>query len=76
MVSHEHHGILGGSPEFIEKIHEVVPDLYEQVNLFLDRFQYFKAYGLNPKLGWLPGLLTHVYGQETAERMLQETGLP
>ncbi len=76
MVSHEHHGILGGSPEFIEKIHELVPDLYEQVNLFLDRFQYFKAYGLNPKLGWLPGLLTHVYGQETASRMLQETGLP
>jgi len=76
MVSHEHHGMLGGSPEFIEKIHELVPDLYSQVNLFLDRFQYFKAYGLNPKLGWLPGLLTHVYGQEAAERMLQETGLP
>jgi len=76
MVSHEHHGMLGGSPKFIKKIHEVVPDLYEQVNLFLDKFQDLKAYGFNPTLEWLPGLLTHVYGQETAERMLQETGLP
>lgn len=29
----------------------------------------------NLYLKWIPGLLTHVYGQETAGKILQQTGL-
>ena len=76
MLSHEYHGMLGGPPEFIEEIRRDIPDLDQQVYLFLNRFQSFKAAGMKLTLEWLPGLLTHVYGEEATEKMLKETGLP
>ncbi|MGK7874025.1 MAG: hypothetical protein AB4426_12145 [Xenococcaceae cyanobacterium] len=76
MVSHEHHGMLGGSPEFIEAVYQVIPDLDRQVYDFLKNFQLSKAAGMRLTLEWLPELLTHVYGIDAAEKMLRETGLP
>lgn len=74
MVSHEHHGMLGGSSQFINKIREFVPDLDEQVNLFLKKLKSI-SYSPGARLEWLPGLLTHVYGQQKAEILIQKTSL-
>lgn len=77
MKSHERHGLLGGSPEFITEIQAAVPNLDEQVYGFLERLRLLLLdSGRNPpdvtRNKWLPGLLAHVYGQEVAEKILQE----
>jgi hypothetical protein len=74
MVSHEHHGMLGGSSEFINKIRQSVPNLDTQVGLFLQKFESISSM-TGRKFDWLPKLLAHVYGQEKAEKLLKETGL-
>lgn len=74
MISHESHGMLGGSPKFINKIREFEPTLDNQIELFLQKFQSIKRHIPGARLEWLPGLLTHVYGQVIAEKMLKETG--
>lgn len=77
MLSHECNGLLGGTPEFIEEVQAAIPDLDLQVYGFLKRLQGFKSdRPLSVTLDWLPGLLSHVYGSEIAEKLLQETGLP
>lgn len=74
MVSHEHHGMLGGSSEFINKVREFVPNLDEQVYLFLKKLKSI-SYSPGAKLDWISGLLTHVYKQEKAEKLLKEIGV-
>jgi len=76
MTSHEYHGLLGGTQEFIDEVHRLVPDLDEQVYGFLENWQHHKIHSRGAKTDWLPGLLTQIYGQETAKKMLQEAGLP
>ncbi|CBN56345.1 MULTISPECIES: hypothetical protein [Kamptonema] len=77
MKSHERFGLLGGSPEFIEEIRGAVPDLDKQVYGFFKRLRdLLLACSLNPpditRNKWLPTLLTHVYGSEIAEKLLEE----
>jgi len=77
MLSHEHHGMLGGTSEFMACVRQLVPDLDKQVYDFLDTLGYYKFMMPNHvTLNWLPGLLSHVYGEETAKKMLEEKGLP
>ncbi|MEL4896597.1 hypothetical protein [Crocosphaera sp. Alani8] len=75
MISHESHGMLGGSPQFINKIREFVPNLDNQIQLFLQKFQSIKRHIPGARLEWLPGLLTHVYGQKKGKKLLQEAEL-
>ncbi len=77
MRSHEGHGLLGGSLEFIEEIRGSVPDLDKQVYGFFERLRLLLwDCGVNPpditRNKWLPMLLTHVYGAEVAEKLLEE----
>jgi hypothetical protein len=77
MRSHERFGLLGGSPEFIEEIRGAVPDLDKQVYGLFERLRLLLLdCGLNPpditRNKWLPGLLTHVYGAEVAEKLLED----
>lgn len=74
--SHERFGALGGSPEFMEEVRRFVPNLDRQVYDFLRNYQVSKAEGMRLTLGWLPGFLSHIYGQKAAEQILQEAGLP
>ena len=77
MRSHERFGLLGGSPEFIEEIRGSVPDLDNQVYGFFERLRLLLVdCDVNPpditRNKWLPTLLTHVYGAEVAEKLLEE----
>jgi hypothetical protein len=81
MISHERHGMLGGSINFIEVVHRNLPDLNDHIYRWLRFFQEEKAYHDRHKLypltlDWLPELLAHVYGLKEAEKMLRESGLP
>lgn len=76
MTSHEGHGLLGGTQEFVDEVRRRIPDLDEQVYPFLKLWQYHKTHNKGAKTDWLPGLLTQIYGYETAAKMLQEAGLP
>ena len=77
MISHERHGMLGGSTEFIEGISQVIPNLDTQVYDFIEERLRNSETGKfsTVVLRWLPGLLRHVYGQATAEKILQEIGV-
>jgi hypothetical protein len=74
MRSHEDRALLSGSSEFINKVREFVPNLDEQVELFLQKFQFISSM-TGRKFDWLPKLLNHIYGEETAEKLLKEAGL-
>jgi hypothetical protein len=75
MFSHESFGLLGGIPEFVEIFEKLIPDLNQQVYGFIDYFVSLKSKSPDTtEIRWLPGLLTHVYGQEKAEEMLLYKG--
>lgn len=71
IISHEHHGMLGGSAQFIEDIRQAIPDLERQVYNFIEERLRRTEIGKIPTvvLSWLPELLLHVYGQTTAEKI-------
>jgi hypothetical protein len=77
MLSTARFALLGGATKFMEEINQLVPTLCEQVYDFLEELRYAKVTYPSEQvpLDWLPGLLTHVYGQEAAEKMLSERGL-
>ncbi len=75
IMSHEHHGLLGGSEEFMAEVRRLVPNLDLQVFGFFKHWQYWKTQP-HIKADWMPELLTHIYGQELAEIMLKVTSLP
>ena len=75
LVSHEYYGLLGGSSEFIATFKQVCQNLDQQVKDFLSNYKYMEADGISLTLDWLPGLLTYVYGQEIAEKLLKEAEL-
>ena len=77
ILSHENHGVIGGTAQFIEDIRSIVPFFDRQVYAFLEYFRYCK--NTSPigvvTIDWLPGLLTNVYGQEMAEQILTQASL-
>jgi len=74
MTSHESHGLLAGTQEFMDEVRRKIPDLDQQVYGFLKIWQNHKTHSFGAKTDWLPGLLTQIYGHEKAENMLQEVG--
>ncbi len=76
MTSHEYHGLLGGSQDFMDEVRRQIPDIDEQVNDFLKLWQHYKIHSPGAETNWIAGLLTQIYGHETAKEMLLEVGLP
>lgn len=76
MTSHEYHGLLGGTQEFMDEVRRRIPNLDEQVYGFLELWQQHKAHNVGAKTDWLPGLLTQIYDEETASDMLRKADLP
>ena len=74
-VSHEYYGLLGGASDFISTFKQTCPNLNQQVKDFLKNYHHLKLYGVGLTLEWLPGLLTYVYGKETAKKLLKEAEL-
>lgn len=72
--SHESHGLMGGSKSFIEAVKLRIPDIDQQVFAFIETWKnYAKDYGTN--IGWLPQLLTHVYGIQRVTELIQAYSL-
>ena len=66
-------GILGGPQEFLAEIRQSVPDIDRQIYGYLKEIQKWKKLSPNAlRIDWLPRLLTHVYGSEVAERILED----
>jgi hypothetical protein len=76
MTTDESHGILGGSQEFINEIRKAVPNLDNQVYGFLKRLRwYLENVGMGSDISqneWLLVLLAHIYGQDQAEKLIQD----
>jgi hypothetical protein len=72
MIVEEGLALLGGTPEFIAALEAKVPDLNQQVYAYLEDLRQSKLAGRRLTIEWLPGLLAHIYGTETAKRLLQE----
>ncbi|MBW4497539.1 MAG: hypothetical protein KME26_31630 [Oscillatoria princeps RMCB-10] len=77
MISHERHGMLGGTVEFMQCIQQAIPDIDRQVYNFIEeRLRRPETGKFGPAvLRLLPGMLFHVYGQTAAEKILQEIGV-
>ena len=74
MFSHERHGLLGGSRQFVESIVHALPDLRQQVEDFLAVWKQNQTrFGSN--LDWLPRMLEHVYGEGHAQELMVRAGL-
>jgi len=72
MVSDEHHGLLGGSSEFVRIFSEYISDIDRQVYNFLEVMQDLKTDGSRKKLNWLLQMLSHIYGREDAVKMIEK----
>jgi hypothetical protein len=75
LITDDGMALLGGTSEFIQALQKYVPNLDAQVHLFLESLQVLKDDGLQLTIEWLPGLLTHIYGEEISQKLLQETEL-
>lgn len=77
MISHERHGILGGTVDFMQCIQQAIPDLDRQIYNFIEeRLRLPETGKFGPTvLRLLPQMLLHVYGQTAAEKILQEIGV-
>jgi hypothetical protein len=73
MLSHEQHALLGGSSAFVDSMCKIIPgfDDLKQVLTFLSDWKYY-ATGRGADVSWIPGLLTQVYGAQTAQQLLAE----
>jgi hypothetical protein len=76
MISDTHYGLLGGTIDFVEEVNRNFPELDQQVYQLLEYFRDFKANYEQATLGWLPGVLSNVYGDEKTSSMLQDFNLP
>ena len=66
-------GILGGPQEFLAEIRQSVPDIDRQIYAFLRQLKNSRLLSPRSKVfTWLPRLLTHVYGEAVAERILED----
>jgi hypothetical protein len=77
MISHEWHGMLGGSVAFIEQIQQDIPNLEQQVYDFIEERLRRPENGKfgSTVLKTLPKMLMHVYGQIKTEKILQNIGI-
>ena len=71
----EKFAIIGGSNRFVKEVCRAIPDVDEQARSLLRDYQFQKQFG-HFYVEWLPELLIHAYGKETAENLLKEFGLP
>ncbi|MEC4853420.1 MAG: hypothetical protein SAJ12_20765, partial [Jaaginema sp. PMC 1079.18] len=71
ITSHEHHALIGGTQEFIDRIIANIPEIQNQVYEFLEFWKYHKSSGID--VGWMRPLIEHIYGQEKACRILKNS---
>lgn len=69
------YAFLGGNAEFMQAVKSCFPDVEKEVLEFLHDFKLAQKSGEQIDLNWLNQILTHVYGQEKADKLLKETGL-
>lgn len=76
--SFEHFGILAGVGECIDRVCQGIPDIDQQVKLYIAHLKQCKAESSRNSFdaSWLPRLLERVYGYETTNKLLEGTGLP
>ena len=72
MLVEEGLALLGGTSEFVEALQANVPTLDKQVYAYLQDLKQSKLAGMRLTIDWLPGLLSHIYGDETGEKLLRE----
>jgi hypothetical protein len=73
MVSHEEHALLGGSTQFMSRLQDKLPP--DSLEEFLSFWKYARDH-YQANIAWLPKQLIHVYGYETAQRLLSDSTLP
>ena len=72
MLSHEEHALLGGSTQFMSRLHDKLPP--DSLEEFLSFWKYARDH-YQANIEWLPKQLIHVYGYETAQRLLSDSTL-
>ncbi|MDC0831970.1 hypothetical protein CKA32_001751 [Geitlerinema sp. FC II] len=73
ILSHEHHALIGGSEEFIDRIVTLVPTVKDQVYEF---FKHWKYYGnMGTDISWIPLLIEHIYGKNKSKCILKKSNL-
>jgi hypothetical protein len=85
MISHERFGFLGGEDEFVKEVVKIFPQIDTQVfdylRYLLCKIESYKEDGwvtsdsLPKTYSWLPNVVSNVYGEKVANKMLQESGI-
>ncbi len=72
------HAIMGGSHLFVDSVRKKIPEIDHEIFDFLNDVK--EEVTLSPRTikyfqGWLPGLLTNIYGEGRALEMQEKVGL-
>ncbi len=70
ICSDEDHAVAGGPEEFISIIRSSISDWEDRLHKFLELWKGFHDQNQKLNIHWLPVLLTHIYGLETAKNLL------
>lgn len=75
LTSIDDHGFLGGTPEFMQVVRHVFPDIDTEVSVYLHDLRLEQIYGDGIDLPFVKQILSHVYGLEKAEQMITNAEL-
>lgn len=74
ICSEEDHAVIGGPEKFISIIYEAIPDWDNRIQLFLENWKiHYKNNSID--LGWMPVLLSHVYGLSKCKDLLESSDM-
>lgn len=73
LTSHELHAVIAGQPEFMAALGKEL-DLDAELDEFL-RYWQSAHHDWKARIGWIPGLLNHIYGPDRAQAYLAHYGL-
>lgn len=75
MKTIDDYGFLGGSSKFIQTIKSHFPGVEKEVSDFLYDCKLCEMGGEEIDINWIKQLLNHIYGEETAKKLLEEAKL-
>ena len=75
LATFDEYGFLGGSSEFMQAVRSYFPGIEKEVLEFLHDLRLAQMDGDEINIEWLEQTLVHVYGANTAQQLIVDSGL-
>ena len=74
VISHEQHALVGGPPDFVERLKSSFPGPSDHLAEFLEYWKENRG-RFNADVSWIEPFLSHLYGDEEAARIMWRSRL-